>query len=186
MCYSNARDDLTVGIEKRNDELSICMVNRLRSSLQKHYVPSFDEINVRYDRIFGVKPTNYGDYDIVFFSSKTNELFLIEAKFMSDSLNNSGVITDYDKMFKKDGYYDHCRHRYDLVLQEPEKMRQFIGAAGEVEVHFLFVSSKPLEVEFQDEDHIVSFLCLSIFDKYLEGKLESVDGKKSVRPTIRI
>ena len=55
-----------------------------------------------------------------------------------------------------------------------------------MEVHFLFVSSKPLEVEFQDEDHIVSFLCLSIFDKYLEGKLESVDGKKSVRPTIRI
>ena len=82
--------------------------------------------------------------------------------------------------------YDLLVTMYDLVLQEPEKMRQFIGAAGEVEVHFLFVSSKPLEVEFQDEDHIVSFLCLSIFDKYLEGKLESVDGKKSVRPTIRI
>ena len=76
MCYSNARDDLTVGIEKRNDELSICMVNRLRSSLQKHYVPSFDEINVRYDRIFGVKPTNYGDYDIVFFRQKQMNFFL--------------------------------------------------------------------------------------------------------------
>ena len=186
MCYSNAKDNLTAAIEKRNDELSVCLVDRLRDILRKHYTPSFDEIDVRYDRIFGVKPDDYGDYDIVFFSAETNELYLIEAKFMSDSWNNSGIITDYEKMFKKGGYYEHCRHRYDLVIQEADKIKAFIGASGIIDVHFLFLTSKPLEIEFQDEDKMVTFVCLSIFDKYIEGKLESEDGKEIVRPTRKI
>lgn len=183
MSYSNAKDRLTAAIERKNTDLSKQLVCLLRDKLNKHYASSFDEIDVRYDRIFGPKPDDYGDYDLVFYSAATNELFLIEAKFFSDSLNSSGVISDYDKMFKRNGYYDHCRHRYDLVLQEPEKMKAFISAIGQLNVHFLFVSSKPLEIEFEDNDGMVCFPCLSIFDKYLEGKLLPEVGDVPVRPT---
>lgn len=182
MCYSNAKDELTAAIEKRNEELSDKLVEKLRDKLRAHYKSGFDEIDVRYNRIFGQKEIDYGDFDLVFYAKEINELFLIEAKFFSDSLNNSGVISDYEKMFKEHGYYDHCRGRYDLVLSEPEKMKAFVGAEGSVNAHFLFVSSKPLEIEFQDKDQIVTFPCLSNFDDYLDGKLLPEVGDTPVRP----
>ena len=182
MAYSSSKDNLTVAIEKRNEELSDKLVEILREKLRNHYISGFDEIDVQYYRIFGVKEYNYGDYDLVFYAPEVKELFLIEAKFFSDSLNNSGVISDHEKMFKENGYYEHCRKRYDLVLTEPQKVKDFIGVTDGIKVHCLFVSSKPLEIEFQDEDEIVTFLCLSIFDKYLEGKLLPEVGDIPVRP----
>ena len=186
MIYTNAEDDLTRAIEKRNEELSDRLVDILREKLHAHYDAGFDEIDVQYYRIFGERDYNYGDYDIVFYAKDAKELFLIEAKFFSDSLTNSGMITDYEKMFKKKGYYEHCRKRYDLVLSEPEKVKNFIGVTGKIAVHCLFVSSKPLEIEFQDDDRVVSFPCLSIFDDYLEGKLLPEYGDDPVRPVHKI
>lgn len=183
MSYSNCKDILTAAIEKRNEELSVKLVDILRKKLRDHYTAYFDEIDVQYNRIFGNKSINYGDFDLIFYCKETNELFLIEAKFFSDSLNNSGVISDYEKLYKADGYYDHCRRRYDLVLSEPQKIKTFIGAQMPVRVHFLFVSSKPLDIEFQDDDGVVSFPCLSIFDKYLEGKLIVDEDDSIMRPT---
>ena len=183
MIYSNTKDSLTAAIEKRNEELSEKLVQIIREKLNAHFIPGFDEINVKYERIFGSKGYNYGDYDLVFYAKEINELFLIEAKFFSDSLNNSGVITDYDKLFQPNGYYEHCRRRFDLVLQNPDSIKQYIGVSGCLNVHFLFISSKPLEIEFEDKDGVVAFPCLAILDKYLEGKLISEDGKKTVRPT---
>lgn len=184
MCYSNAKDSLTSAIERRNDELSDRLVEILRKKLRSHYTPSVDEKDVKYNRIFGIKEMDYGDYDIIFYTEETKELYLIEAKFFSDSLNSSGVISDYEKLFKEKGYYDHCRARYDLVLKEKEKMKRFLKVPDteKIKAHFLFVSSKPLEIEFQDDDGIVSFPCLSIFDKYIEGKLLPEVGDIPVRP----
>lgn len=185
MCYSNAKDNLTAAIERKNEELSDRLVEILRAKLRTHYIPSVDEKDVKYDRIFGNKGLDYGDYDIVFYAPEVKELYLIEAKFFSDSLNSSGVISDYEKLFKEKGYYDHCRARYDLVLSEKEKMKEFlnISESENISVHFLFVSSKPLEIEFQDNDGVVAFPCLSIFDKYIEGKLLPEVGDNPVRPT---
>lgn len=185
MCYSNAKDNLTAAIEKKNEELSDRLVEILRAKLRTHYIPSVDEKDVKYDRIFGNKGLDYGDYDVVFYAPKVKELYLIEAKFFSDSLNSSGVISDYEKLFKEKGYYDHCRARYDLVLSEKEKMKEFLNISenDNISVHFLFVSSKPLEIEFQDNDGVVAFPCLSIFDKYIEGKLLPEVGDAPVRPT---
>ena len=182
MSYSNAKDPLTRAIEKRNEELSDRLVALIRDKLRTHYKASVDEIDVRYDRIFGKKETDYGDFDLVFYAKDINELFLIEAKFFSDSLNNSGVISDHEKMFKENGYYEHCRKRYDLVLCEKDKMKSFLGVESEVKAHFLFVSSKPLEIEFQDSDEIVAFPCLSILDKYIDGKLLPETGDLPMRP----
>lgn len=182
MAYSSSKDNLTAAIEKRNEELSEKLVEILREKLRSHYSPGFDEIDVQYYRIFGEREYNYGDFDLVFYAPEVKELFLIEAKFFSDSLNNSGVISDHEKMFKEKGYYEHCRKRYDLVLSEPQKVKDFIGVADTIQVHCLFVSSKPLEIEFQDEDGIVTFPCLSIFDDYLEGKLLPEVGEIPVRP----
>lgn len=148
MSYSNCKDKLTAAIEKRNEELSVKLVDILREKLRNHYAAFFDKIDVQYDRIFGSKPINYGDFDLIFYTKETNELFLIEAKFFSNLLNNSGIISDYEKLYKTDGYYDHCRRRYDLVLSEPQKIKTFIGAQESVKAHFLFVPSKPLDIEF--------------------------------------
>lgn len=184
MCYSNAKDPLTSAIERKNEELSDRLVDILRTKLRAHYEPTIDEIDVKYDRIFGSKEIDYGDYDVVFYTPQTKELFLIEAKFFSDSLNSSGVISDYEKMFKEKGYYEHCRARYDLVLREKERLKAFLNIPNDerITAHFLFVSSKPLEIEFQDKDGVVTFPCLSIFDKYIEGKLLPETGDKPVRP----
>lgn len=183
MIYSNHPDTLTVAVGKRNELLSEILVSKIREKLRNHYNSEFDEVDVQYDRIFGRKDYNYGDYDLVFYAKEVNELFLVEAKFFSDSLNNGGIVADYEKMFKTNGYYDHCRKRYDLVLSEPEKLKSFVGIAGNVAVHFLFVSSKPLDVNFVDDDGIVTFPCLSNFDEYIEGKLLSETGDEVVRPT---
>jgi len=183
MSYSNCKDKLTAAIEKRNKELSVTLVNIIREKLRNHYTAYFDETDVQYDRIFGTKSINYGDLILVFYTKETDELFLIEAKFFSDSLNNSGIISDYEKLYKADGYYDRCRRRYDLVLSEPQKMKSFLRAQTPVKAHFLFVSSKPLEIEFQDDDGVVSFPCLSIFDNYLEGKLIVDEDDSIMRPT---
>ncbi|WP_317368564.1 hypothetical protein [uncultured Tyzzerella sp.] len=138
--------------------------------------------NVDYQRIFGQKEKNYGDYDIVFYVADKKELFLIESKYFSDSLNSSGLVNDYNKIFGKGGYYTHCRERYDLVMNEPEKIKSFINEADDISVHMLFISSKPIEIEFQDTDGIVTFLSLGIFEKYLKGNLISEDRLSVVRP----
>ena len=83
------------------------------------------------------------------------------------------MVNDYNKMFEENGYYYHCRKRYDLVLNEPEKLKAFLNFTGELKVHMLFVSSKPIEMELQDDEKVVTFLSLNIFEKYVTGKLIS-------------
>ena len=72
-----------------------------------------------------------------------------------------------------------------MVISEKEKIKEFLNIfdSEKISVHFMFVSSKPLEIEFQDEDEVVAFPCLSIFDKYIEGKLLPEVGDDPVRPT---
>ena len=53
-------------------------------------------------------------------------------------------------------------------------------------IHMLFVSSKPLEIEVQDSDQIVSFVPLAIFKDYLDSKLISEDGSTVIRPVKEI
>ncbi len=184
MCYTNPknRDSLTVAMEKRNKELSNILIDKIRDILNKHYDAKIDYKDVKYNKIFGERKDDYGDFDIVYFDEKTKELFLIEAKYFSDSLNSSGMVNDYTKMFQEKGYYDHCRRRYDLVLAEPEKLKNFIGTEEEISVHMLFVSSKPIEMEFQDKDGVVTCLALGIFEKYIEGKLINEETGEIMRP----
>jgi hypothetical protein len=183
MCYSNTKDNLTKAIEKRNKELSDILVEEIRKILQKHYEATFDEIDVKSRRIYGNREIDYGDYDLVFYSRKAKELFLIEAKFFSDSLNTSGIVTDYEKLFTEDGYYDRCKRRYDLVLSESEAMKAFVGADEIIQMHCLFLSSKPLEIEFQDKDGVVTFVSLNIFEKYITGNLINDEDDSVARPT---
>ena len=140
---------------------------------------------MNYDRVYPKNNEyNYGDYDVVFYSQNANELFLIESKYFSDSLSNSGHINDYIKMYKNKGYYEHCRKRCDLVMNNPDEMKDFMGIKGNVKVHFLFVTSKPIELEFQDEDCVVTIVPLGIFKEYLDDNILSEDGLRYVRPTI--
>lgn len=184
MCYTNPNksDFLTKGMEKRNKELSDILVERAREILNKYYTPKVDCKDVQYYRIFGEREINYGDFDIIYYDENAKELFLIESKFFSDSLNSSGIVTDYIKMFEVEGYYDHCRRRYDLVLAEPEKIKNFIGTNEKISVHMLFLSSKPIEMEFQDIDGVVTFLSLGIFEKYITGKLINDETGDIMRP----
>ena len=189
-CYSlvGKSDYLQNALERRNRELAGILLERIRMILRNNYKPTVDYINVDYKRIFGSQPIDYGDYDIVFYSQKEQELYLIESKYISDSLNVSGMINDYNKMFSKDGYYNHCRARSDLVLNNPMDMKRFIGADPDesIRAHFLFVSSKPLEIELQDKDGIVTFLSLNNLEGFIKGKLISEDGSTTIRPEVII
>lgn len=188
MCYTNPStpDNMTQAMELRNKELSELLLNKIRAILNKHYTATTDLIDVEYYRIFGEKSINYGDYDIVFYSETSKELFLIESKYFSDSLNSSGVINDYEKMFEPNGYYSHCRSRCDLVLSEPDKIKEFLNATGEITVHLLFISSKPIEMEFTDKDGVVNMMSLNIFEKYIEGKLINSEDDSIVRSSKKI
>ena len=75
MIYSNYKDQLTEAIFDRNEELSKQLVKIIRNKLRCHYTASVDEIDVRYDRIFGTKEYDYGDYDLIFYTPETKELF---------------------------------------------------------------------------------------------------------------
>ena len=185
MCYSNVTDNLSKAMNERNQELSDILVTKIQEVLNKHYTPKFDDKDVKYQRIFGEREVDYGDFDVVYYTEETKELFLIEAKYFSDSLNSSGMVTDYKKLFEKGGYNDHCRRRYDLVLSEPENVKRFIGVQDEISVHLIFLSSKPIELEIQDADGVVTFLSLGIFEKYIEGKLITEDDS-IVRPVKKI
>ena len=55
----------------------------------------------------------------------------------------------------------------------------------EISVHLIFLSSKPIELEIQDTDGVVTFLSLGIFEKYIEGKLINEDDS-IVRPVKKI
>lgn len=178
--YSNYNDKFTEAEELRERALSKQLVLMIREILQRNYTAAFDDINVDYSRIFGVKEKNYGDFDLVFLTEKTNDLYLIESKFFSDSLNNSGIINDYEKLFGEKGYYYHCRERINLVLKEPEKIHSFLEISGKIKAHFIFLSSKPLEIELMDKDNVITFLCLNNFEKYITGKIISEDGLQKI------
>ena len=187
IAYTNCSDKFTSAEEIRCKELADILVDQLKDILIEKYEDSVVHIDVAYQKIFGEKDEDYGDYDVVCYTNKTKELFLIEAKYFSDSLNISGHINDYEKLFSNRGYYFHCRKRYDLVLSESEKIKRFIGADNEkIKVHMLFVPSKPLEIEVQDSDQIVSFVPLAIFKDYLDSKLISEDGSTVIRPVKEI
>lgn len=179
-------DCLIDGCSKREEELGkVIMVNILLEIIEKHFpTATFKDTDVDYDKIFGNRSEDYGDFDIIYYVG--NELYLIESKYFSDSYTGNTIIGDYNKLFaRKDNYYKHCRGRYDLVINEPHAMKKYIGAIGNVNAHFLFISSKPLEVEFQDEDKIVTFLSIANFEKYLKGELIAEDGTL-LRPTHNI
>jgi hypothetical protein len=179
-------DELLKAFQARNEQLGNRLVELLRNILRENYNGMYDEIEVPYSKIWGKRKINYGDFDVMFYSKETNELFLIEAKYICDSLSASGIVSDYDKMFKDKGYYFKCRRRYDLVINESKTLKDFLGVEGEIKVHFLFITSKPLEIELQDKDNIVTFLSLETFESYINGKYESEDGKSIIRPTYKI
>ncbi|MCZ0871265.1 hypothetical protein [Peribacillus sp. AS_2] len=183
----NPIDDLLTAFQSRNKELGDRLVTLTRDILRKNYNGTIDEIEVRYSTIWGKREIDYGDFDVMFYSKETNELFLIEAKYICDSLNSSSMVSDYDKMFRDKGYYFKCRRRYNLVLSEPDKLKKHIGATeGEVNVHFLFITSKPLEIELQDEDDVVTFISLEMFESYIKGQYVSEDGVRTIRPIYKI
>lgn len=61
-------------------------------------------------------------------------------------------------------------------MSEPDKIKSFIGVNEDISVHLIFLSSKPIELELQDTDKIVTFLSLGIFEKYIAGKLINEDN----------
>jgi hypothetical protein len=73
-----------------------------------------------------------------------------------------------------------------LVLDNPSEIKTFIGESGPINVYFLFVSSKPLEVELQDEDKIVTIIPFCIIEQFLDGKLISEDGTEVMKPRMII
>lgn len=178
-------DTLIDGCSRHEKELGDQTVNILLALLEKNFPEAtFKDTDVKYDKIFGKRKEDYGDFDIVYYVG--NELYLIESKYFSDSYTGNTIIGDYNKLFaQKNNYYNHCRGRYDLVISEPNVFKKYIGAMGDINAHFLFVSSKPLEVEFQDEDKIVTFLSIANFERYLNGKLMDEDGAV-LRPTHKL
>lgn len=72
------------------------------------------------------------------------------------------------------------------MLSEPEAIKALVGADEKIQVHCLFISSKPLEIEFQDKDGVVMFVSLNIFEKYIKGNLINDEDDSIARPTHRI
>ena len=64
-------------MEKRNEDLSEhILVAKLQEILRSNYSGTIDLKNVDYQRIFGQKEKNYGDYDIVFMLQIRRNCFL--------------------------------------------------------------------------------------------------------------
>jgi len=50
----------------------------------------------------------------------------------------------------------------------------------------LFLTSKPVEMELQDDDGVVTRLSLNILEKYIKGKLISGEDDSIVRPVKKL
>lgn len=182
----SCEDELTRAMEQLNEKLSNRLVDKISEELKSKYPEGIVYKEVEYDRIWSKRDKNYGDFDIIYYVPQEKEIFLIEAKYFSDSLNASGMINDYNKLFRKKGYYAHSRERYNLVLSEPEALKKFLNIQVDVKVHFLFISSKPIELELQDKDGIVTFLSLATLSDYIDGKLINCDTDEIMQPTYSI
>lgn len=193
-CYSNVQSDqIILGLEKRNNQISNQLVDKIIQILSKNFKKTFCEKNVSSERIFGKlydenhRLINYGDFDIVFFDNDKKELFLIESKYFSDSFNTSSMINDYKKMFKPNGYLDHCLKRFELVLQKGDQIKNFIKSNDSILVHMMFISSKPLEMEIQDKSKTAFFLPFSVFEEYLNQRLyDGETGETLIYSNVKI
>lgn len=67
MCYTNKSDHLSNAMNSRNQELSDILVDKIREMLNNVYTPKIDEKDVKYQRIFGERDINYGDFDVLAF-----------------------------------------------------------------------------------------------------------------------
>lgn len=193
MPYTDIKDKLYQGADKKNLELSNRLIELVKNKFTERYPNHFCDTDVVYDRIWDAKQYpkqqyDFGDYDVIFYDKDGRELYLIEAKFISDALHPSRMVSDYEKIFTDGGYYEHCKKRYELLFSNPQPMKDFIGAVcSDIKVHTLFVSSKALDLEFQDEDKLVTFLSLENLEKYLDGKLlDELDETIIIRPTNKI
>jgi len=63
-----------------------------------------------------------------------------------------------------------------LVEAYPDRMKDFLKTTSEIQVHYLFVSSKPLEVGLQDQDGMVTFLNLGNFEEYIRNGFKDEEG----------
>jgi len=170
-------DSLIKGAAEREEELAKQMLDILMSKLVNEYPnPQYCRKNVSYKSIFGrIKGfEDTSDYDLVYFTG--DELYLIESKYFSDSFTPNSLIGDFGKLFRKGKYYEHCRARYDLVEAYPDRMKDFLKTTSEIQVHYLFVSSKPLEVGLQDQDGMVTFLNLGNFEEYIRNGFKDEEG----------
>ena len=93
MCYSNVTDNLSKAMNERNQELSDILVTKIQEVLNKHYTPKFDDKDVKYQRIFGEREVDYGDFDVVYYTEETKELFLIEAKYSLQGTTQGRYLT---------------------------------------------------------------------------------------------
>ena len=182
-CYTSETDDLIIASKKVEKELSDRLVDQCVKVLNINYPKALIKKNVDYKNIFGQQNKNYGDYDVLAFIAETQELYLIEAKYFSDSYNGSGMVNDFNKMYS--GYYEHCRNRYELVKDNPDKIKEFLGTTGKLKIYTLFVSSKPLEMELQDESTLVTFVPVSLLDRFIKGRYID-ENDKVVKPFITI
>jgi len=152
MCYTNPKtpDRLTKAMEKRNKELSDILVDRVRGILNQKYSAKIDYKDVKYYRIFGEREINYGDFDVVYFDENVKELFLIESKYFSDSLNSSGMVTDYTKMFEEDDVVYIGADKYEMAFDEN-------NAAWANEFTELYASLSPEEYRAAKESTLTAF-----------------------------
>jgi hypothetical protein len=184
--YTNFTDSFIQAMQKRNDELSQRLVDRICCILKEKYTDIIIKTEVLYSEIFGGRSINYGDYDVVAWSKDENQLFIIEAKYISDSLNVAAINNDFQKIFQNKGHHFKFKRRCQLVIEEAYKIKEYLKISDEINTHFLFVSSKPIEASIQDRNKVVTFIPLEQLNDYLLGKYTIGEEDKIVRPIIKV
>ncbi len=174
--YTNTDDSFKKYLINRNKSLSNTFLDEIKSVFSVTIDAAIIELNVRYDVIWNKKAIDYGDYDLLVYSPKKRLLYVVESKFITDSLNASSYLRDFEEMYKNDGHYYKFKRRCDLVQHEPEKLKNFFNISGDLEVRFLYITSKPIQTESIDDGERIFFLCLENLKYYLEEKLIDPEG----------
>lgn len=176
--YTNYNDRFYSFLLKYNLKLSDTLLKKIASTFRIFDKSCTIECNIPYYRIWKRSNTDYGDFDIIAYSKQHNSIYFVESKFVSDSLTASAFLRDFNEMFKSNGYYYKFKRRVDLVMGNPNEIKKYFSISSSVIIHFLYITSKPININIADKENRIYFLCMENLHLYLDKIMIDNNGNK--------
>lgn len=146
----NDKDLITSAAKIANNIISEKMVKDTELIFKKQNNRTYT--NVKYNKIFGNQPIDYGDFDIISINDEKKILFNIEVKYIGTSMTGSELETDLYAFYSEKGHAFKCNRRNQFMLHNKSTFLKHFDAL-EYKIVNLMLISKPMEVKIRDDKY---------------------------------